>query len=146
MRKRIIISVAACLALLVPVFIVIGDTRHTNLRYLMWKWGWTDYSQDVCIGLFRADSSFKQSLRGLSKKDIQKWFPDLRHETKPERYLDRNQLYFISSPDFLWIGVTQLVIEFEDGKVTGFTESKNASHLEDRQAFFEGASSGGLSS
>jgi hypothetical protein len=109
----------------------------------MWKWGWADYSQEACLLLFSVDGSFKQSLHGLSKSQIQKWFPDLRIETKPEQYLDRNQPFYISSQDFLWIGASQRAIEFEDGKVTAFSLIKGAPKPEDRQVFSEEAPSEG---
>ena len=141
MRKRIIkIIIAVCLVLLILALKVISDTPQTNPRYLMWKWGRTGYSQDVFVKYFIVDSDFQRSLHGMSKKDIRKWFPDLRRETKPQRYLDRSQPFFISSPDFLWIGATQWAIEFKDGKVTGFALIKDGFQLEDRQAFSEGES------
>jgi hypothetical protein len=149
MRKRVItirIAVAVCLAILILVLRVIADTPQTNPRYVMWKWGWAGYSQDVFVKYFIVDSTFRKSLHDTDKREIRKWFPDLRRETKPEKYLDRNQPFFISSPDFLWIGATQWAIEFQDGKVTGFALIKDGVQLEDRLAFSESESLEGLPS
>ena len=112
----------------------------------MWKRGWANWSPDVCLRYLSVDASFRRSLHGLSKTEIREWFPDLRIEMKPEQYLDRSQPFYISSSDFLWIGASQLAIEFHDGKVTKFALIKGEPQEETRRAFSQGVQAEGFSS
>lgn len=104
----------------------------------MWKWGVANYKPEISLRYLNVDPSFRTSLNGLSKHEVKKWFPDLRTETKPQRYLDTNEPFFISNPDFLWIGDSQWAIEFHDGKVSGFALIKGWPKPQDRRAFSEG--------
>jgi len=109
-----------------------SDSHQMNLPYLMWKWGWTDYSPETSMRYMTCDGDFQKSLEGKTKIEILHWFPDLRVETKPDQYLDASKPFFIDVPDFLWIGDTQWAIGFENNRVKGFYLIKGNPKLEDR--------------
>jgi hypothetical protein len=135
MKKKIIIISTICIPLLMLIGLGFTDGHNTNLKYLMWKWGWTDYSPEICMRYMSCDGHFQTSLEGKTKTEIRKWFPDLRLETNPDQYLDARKPFFIDVPDFLWIGDTQWAIGFENNRVKGFYLIKGNPRLDDRKLF-----------
>lgn len=133
MKKKVTISIGISALLIACTALALSDNHQTNIRYLMWKWGWTNYSPETSMRYMTCDGDFQKSLEGKTKTEIRKWFPDLRVETKPDQYLDTSQPFFIGVPDFLWIGDTQWAIGFENNRVEGFYLIKGNPKLEDRR-------------
>ena len=88
MKKKITTSLGITALLIVCIALAFSDSHQTNIRYLMWKWGWTDYSPEISMRYMTVDAPFRNSLKGKDRQEIAKWFPDLRVETKPEQYLE----------------------------------------------------------
>lgn len=133
MKKKITISIGIMALMIVCIALAFSDSHQTNIRYLMWKWRWTDYSPETSMRYMTCDGNFHKSLEGKTETEIRKWFPDLRVETKPDQYLDASKPFFIDAPDFLWIGDTQWAIGFENDRVKGFYLIKGYPKLEDRK-------------
>jgi len=132
MKKNIILVVLFLFILIFTLFLLI-DHHEYNLVYNLWK-----------IGLFRnelknntkyltVDAKLINNLKGKTKTEILKWYPDLRVEQHPEIYLDRGNPFYINSSDFLWIADTQWVIEFENEKVIDITLIKGIPKIENRK-------------
>ncbi len=92
------------------------DSHHTNVKYLLWKHGWTGYEPLVALKYLNVDVSFRLSLQGKSKVEINELFTDLRPMGNANEY---QQLYGpdLNDADFLWIGDSAWGILFDDGKV-----------------------------
>ncbi len=92
------------------------DSHRTNYRYLSWKWGLSDFDSSVSLRYLSVDVKFKKFLNGKSKKEIAKWFPNLRSPKNSDKY---QQFYLneMIDRDFFWIGNSNWVVEFEESKV-----------------------------
>lgn len=118
MKKWIIPCVLAVVALLL---LAAGttDSHHTDAKYIMWKLGWAQVEPETTLQYLNVDVRFRQYLRGKTKSEVKKWFPDLRPPSEANEY---QQYYaqFLKEMDFLWIGESAWGIEFQEGKVKRF--------------------------
>jgi hypothetical protein len=97
----------------------VADNHRTNLGYLSWKWGWTEFDQEVSLRFLNADLRFRQSLYGKTKAELQELFPDLRPRTESNQY-QRYYLPQLAGLDFFWIGESAWGVEFRGGKLKEF--------------------------
>ncbi|MFT5128298.1 MAG: hypothetical protein ACI8W8_001908 [Rhodothermales bacterium] len=118
MKKATILYVLS----IVAVFIfaaATADSHRTNLRYHMWKQGWTQNAPETAIRYLNVDAKFRESLRGKTKTEVQEWFSDLRPLSAANSY----QQYYnqhLDQATLLWIGESPWGIEFEDGRLKEF--------------------------
>ena len=57
--------------------LAVDENRHTNARYLAWRWlavGDWQYG----MRFFNIDVAFRRSFEGQPKTRLMRWFPDLR--------------------------------------------------------------------
>ena len=121
MKKKIIIGTAVGFIVIITVLLLTGggDSHHTNLKHLLWKWRILSYDPAASLRYLEPDLAFRQSLHGKTRVEVNKWFPDLRSINNGNEY----QKYYnqhLQNKDFLWIGDSHWGIEFEDGKVKKF--------------------------
>lgn len=118
MRKATILYVLSVVAVFIFAAAT-ADSHRTNLRYLMWKHGWTQSAPQTATRYLNVDVKFREFLRGKTKAEVQKWFSDLRPLSAANSY----QQYYnqqLKEATFLWIGESPWGIEFEDGRLKEF--------------------------
>lgn len=120
MKRRTLVFASASLVL-IAFLCYLGSMDHhrTNLKYNLWKIGLVKYETGKPLKYINVDVDFREYLKGKSKEEIKKWFPEL---VEPMRG-NGNQLYFtneVMRMDFLWIGKSNWGIEFKDDKVAEF--------------------------
>ena len=93
-----------------------ADSHRTNRQYILWKKGEATYDPAVALRYIIVDPQFRHSLRGKTREEVRKWFPDLR---PPEKGNDHQRSYNqdVEDMDFLWIGDSTWGIEFYRGRV-----------------------------
>ena len=120
---RVLLGIALLLLIAGGVLLGTVDSHHTNFQYLSWKCGFSSYRPSVALRYLNVDVGFREALRGKSRSEIARWFPDLRPPSKADEY--RRIFYeFVIRKDFLWIGDSEWGIEFEKGKATDFHHLK----------------------
>ncbi len=90
------------------------DSHRTNRQSNLWKEGKAPYDPSVVLRFINVD--FVNSLKGKSRAEMEKWFPDLRSPGEANEY----QRYYsesVSGMDYLWIGDSAWGIEFDSGRV-----------------------------
>ena len=81
---------------------------------MLWKKGLHPLPSDVFLGAVLADPNGKELFRGKTKEQLEDWFPDLHKESVNDyqRMYDKE----LSGQDYLWIGKTEIIVVFKDGK------------------------------
>lgn len=94
------------------------DSHHFNMKYRMWKLGWTDYDPKF-VRFLNVDVDLRHSLVGEDLESVERLFPDLRSKKKANEY----QGYYaegIEHRDYYWIGDTAWTVQFENGRLVEF--------------------------
>ena len=94
------------------------DSNYLNFKYLYWKAGLGPYNPSYVEHVV-SDYRFQQKLKAKTLNDVIRYFPDLREKEKANAY----QHFYtpkIKQQDFYWIGQSNLIIVFKDGKLLRF--------------------------
>ena len=117
--KRRIVTVAGIFLLVLLLILAGRDYHYTNAPYVTWKWGITPYRYSGAMRFFGVDQDFRASLVGKTLPQMQKLFPVLvppsRSDPHQRKYSKRLHM---SDQDFRWIGSSDWVIQFHDGRVS----------------------------
>ena len=104
------------LGLLVFVIVDIQDSHHANIRHIGWKWGILPYDRDTVLRFLNVDVSFRDSLLGKTRSELETWFPKLAlpDEEQLQNYPILKTLEALSLDHSHWFLI------FKNGKLVDF--------------------------
>ena len=88
-------------------------TDNLSLRYMLWKNGFYPYPSDIIPEAVLADRESIELIRGKSKAEVRKIFPDV-YETainEHQKIYDKE----LAGRDYLWLGKHGVIIFFKNG-------------------------------
>ena len=88
-------------------------TDDGSLRYVLWKKGLHPYPSEIISSAVIADRERDELIRGKSKREVRKLFPDAA-----ERLGDYEKIYAneLRGREYLWLGKHGVIVFFVDGK------------------------------
>jgi hypothetical protein len=93
------------------------DNYRTNVKYLIWKQGWTPNDWHRNYHLFLEDSNFEKELIGKPLMDLKRWFPELVPANKgtqvQREYATENKM---ADDEFVWVGKILEGFRLRDGR------------------------------